>query len=128
MAFDPTEFKSDYPQFASISDNRLKKIYNNEALVMSQKVVMCVPIETTDYWVEIVLAHILTIDDLMITGRVSQSTEGSVSGSFEMPVAFSNAWWNLSIYGQKCFQVINVAGGMIYFPSCDQNYPGQGYI
>lgn len=121
--FDPIQFKIDYPQFAALSDSYLQGVYDNEALILGTKVIGCVSGDANkSYWAQVVLAHILTISGNGVgtgqSGRISQASEGDVSGSFDYPTTLNNEWWAQTVYGQKCWQLINQRGGFTYFPDC----------
>lgn len=128
LPFNPTEFKTDYPQFAALSDTYLTKVYDNEALVLGTKVIGCVTGDSQRaYYADLVLAHILTVSGQGSTGtgqtgRISQASEGDVSGSFDYPTTLDNAWWSQTVYGQKCWQLINQRGGFTYFPDCNNGH------
>ena len=120
-AFDPTQFKLDYPQFATLSDNYLQNVYEFEALTLGDKIIALFNnVDYAYYWSCVVLAHILTLTGnnntgTFQTGRTSQATEGSVSGTFANVDTESADWWNLTAYGQKCWQLVRKRGGATWF-------------
>ncbi len=119
--FNPTQFKIDYPQFATLSDAYLTQVYTYEALDLGSKVIALFrDVNYAYYWSCVVLAHILTLtgndgDGTFQTGRVSSATEGSVSGAFASVDTDSNTWWNSTAYGQKVWQLIRKRGGATYY-------------
>jgi hypothetical protein len=123
--FVPATFKTDYPQFNTLSDPYLTNVFNNEAVVLGRKGISLFDDAGKQlYWAEVVLAHILTISGNGVgsgaTGRIAQAVEGSVQGQFENMGTIGSAWWDLTPYGQKYWQLIKTRGGATYF-SFDEN-------
>lgn len=132
-AFDPTQFKLDYPQFASLGDSYLSNVYEFEALDLGSKVIaLFTNIPHAYYWSCVVLAHILTLTGNGVgtfqTGRTTDATEGSVQGSFENLGTISSTWWDQTAYGQQCWQLIKKRGGATWFSApCYVGYYGYIY-
>jgi len=121
--FEPDKFKELYPQFIEINNQALVMTFNHEAIILGEKVIACVDGEDDKlYWAQVVLAHILTLEVNQQTGRVSQASEGDVSGSFDYLSTTDDKWWAETTYGQKCFKLIQMCGGFIYFPPDDNNF------
>ena len=197
IAFNPVQFKLDYPQFAAFSDNTLTNNFYNQALSLGSKIIglfkpvypsqtwnaatntptlangvsglpyLCSVGGTVNfgagnivfvvnyvvtysngawsnigypkqyYWACVVLAHIMTLYGIQggaggAVGRVSDATEGSVSGSFAFLDTINGTWWNQTPFGAMCWQLLKQRGGATYFAQNNYNgYPvsnvGLGY-
>lgn len=117
------DFLQRYPQFSGVfTPLQIEDAYNFEALVVGSKIIaLFKDVNYQFYWAQVVLAHILTI---MIkgtngsegyTGRIAAATEGSVSVNSESSKGEDEAWWNITPYGQKCWQLIRKRGGATMF-------------
>ena len=119
LVFNPTQFKLDYPEFASIADAKLTNLFNYNAKSFYQWAIQRYSDENEQYyWACLVLAHILTtiygVDGTgaSLVGRISSANEGDVSTSIEFntKVTRTSAWWNQTKYGALCWAIIQQQG------------------
>jgi len=104
--FNPTTFKTDYPQFDQISDDKLTNTFIYEAKIMGQIVSSLFTDDNIQYyWLCVTLAHILTCETLGLTGRLSSVTQGSESANFDMKMPTWSQYWEQTVYGQKIMLV-----------------------
>lgn len=114
IPFDPAQFKIDYPQFANVSDSKLTAMFNTPAKQLGQPVITIVDTdEDRYYWQCVVLAHLLTLEELGLTGTPQSFGQGTDSGSLYINLPQWANWWGQSPYGQQCYQMIYTyqAGG-----------------
>ncbi|APA83225.1 DUF4054 domain-containing protein [Francisella tularensis] len=126
MKFNPVDFKKDYPQFSDLSDNKLKNDFMHGAMVIGS-IVSSIFDNDEDklYWLSIVLAHILTLEDNEVLGRVSSASQGSDSAKFDMNVKKDYEWWATTIYGQRVMQLLETYGcGGLYLSDGEIPYLG----
>jgi hypothetical protein len=112
VIFDPTAFKSAYPQFAAVSDSTLTNYFNLSTLYLSNtdcSIVQDIPRRTTLLW--LLTAHIAYLSGALnpggtpgLVGRVSGATEGSVTISTEMPMTPNSAWFLQTAWGAQYWQ------------------------
>lgn len=122
--FNYANFLLAYPQFVGYSNqSNVTNIYTYEALSNGEKVInLFRDTNYQYYWSCVVLAHILTIYQQGLTGRVSQATEGTVNGSFEKLGNVDSAWWDMTTYGQACWHEIQKRGGATWVSGCGNIY------
>lgn len=84
---------------------------------------------TQYYWSCIILAHILTLMTTRQVGRVSSANEDPVSGVLSYSNSSSAEWWNQTMYGAECWQLVKQRGGATYFSQDTYNgYPVSGFL
>jgi hypothetical protein len=104
VTFVPADFKTEYPEFASVSDARATAMFTlaSQSLLdnTDNSPVMDVDFRTQLFYM--LVAHLLTILGAAPTtptntppGRLSQATEGTVTASFEyiLPAGSAMAPW-----------------------------------
>lgn len=113
VVFDPAAFKLAFPEFANVADARLTMLFTLAASTLLDNTdnspVMALDTRTNLFY--LLVAHLLSIfgtgvstnpDDSTPVGRLSQATEGSVSGSFEYNIPDGSmlaAWYLQTPYG-----------------------------
>jgi hypothetical protein len=112
VVFDPTAFKSAYPQFVAVSDAALTNYFNLATLYLSNadcSIVQDIPRRTTLLW--LLTAHIGYLSGALspdgqpgLVGRISSATEGSVSVTADMPSSPNAAWFNQTAWGAMFWQ------------------------
>jgi hypothetical protein len=126
IPFDYAQFILDYPQFATISESKATNVFNYEACTLGQVVSsLWQDNDTKYYWLCVVLAHLLTCEQLGLTGRLSSVTQGSESASFNKDSPLWSQFWDETVYGQKVFQAMSeyLAGGH-YVSNGEMPYTG----
>lgn len=114
VVFDPSQFKTAFPEFAAVPDARLTLLFNmaTASLIDNTDASIVVDVVQRASMLDLAVAHLLTLFGTTVAGtgnagpsgvvgRLSSATEGSVSSSFEMnvPVSPGSAWWNQTQYG-----------------------------
>lgn len=142
LVINPTQFKADYPQFNTVSDDILTGIFDNEVLTSWFWVVTIFDDETVQlYWAYLILAHILTLQPgsgaggegmIGVTGTLTSASTGTVSSSFN-PLEASNdtiiQWLNMTAYGTRVAMMLLNRGGSTYIPGgvANNQYIYNGY-
>lgn len=67
------------------------------------------------YWAGIVMAHLVTLYNRPVVGRLNNATEGDVSGVFDYKDTLNGTWWNQTTYGARIWQKIKQRGGFTAF-------------
>lgn len=114
IVFDPVQFKLDYPQFSTMSDNKLDNDFKYGASLLGQVVSsIWVEDEPKYYWLCLVLAHILECEANGLTGRVSGVSQRSESVNFDSKAPEWADYWTQTAYGYRIYQLIAeyVSGG-----------------
>lgn len=76
----------------------------------------------------LVLAHILTIMNIGIVGRLNAATQDPITAHFDYKDTINSTWWNQTPYGAQCWQILKQRGGFTYFGQPMFNgYPVGGY-
>lgn len=75
------------------------------------------------YWAGVVMAHILSLYNKPIVGRLNKATEGDVEGEFTYEDTLNSSWWNQTTYGARCYKLMKQRGGFTFFG----NNPYQGF-
>ena len=125
--FNPSQFKSDYPQFDTVSDSKLTNVFNFEACPLDQVVsALFCDDDVKYYWLCVALAHLMTLEQLGLTGRLDSVTQGSESASFQMDMPQWAQYWQQTVYGQKIMQAMEtyLAGGH-YISNGEEPYLGE---
>lgn len=123
IVFDPTQFKLDYPQFVSLTNENLTNLFNYNALKKSGWVDNYLDWADNDkyYWQCVMLAHICTVlygadgSGSQVLGRINSADTGRVSLSFTNMTPLNEFRDELSktVYGQM------ILGMMEQLPICD---------
>lgn len=126
VTFEPTAFKTRYPEFAAVSNDKLNLYFQEAGLYLSNTDSSPVQdVTRRAILLNMLVAHISFIGgDLNAdgqprpVGRVSQAAEGSVSASFEdvMPTPGTGAWFRQSQYGAAFWQATSSLRGFRYVP------------
>ena len=74
------------------------------------------------YWAGVILAHLITLYNRPVVGRLNNATEGDVSGQFDYQSTLNSAWWDQTTYGARCWKLIKQRGGFTAYV----NNPYQG--
>lgn len=113
VAFDPTAFKSRYPEFATVADDTLNAYFAEATLYLDNTDASPISnIVTRGVLLNMLVAHLAQIYSgsngqapSQLVGRISQASEGSVSVTTDaMPNAGSAAWFNQTKYGAQYWQ------------------------
>lgn len=122
IPFNYQQFVIDYPQFGTLSENAVTNTFTYQACVTGQRVSVLFDDDNAKYyWLTIVLAHILTCQQTGLLGAVSGATQGSNTVSFQLPPVGTDAWWNITTYGQSVLQVIKTYGTQFGYVSDGQS-------
>ncbi|AXH73697.1 MAG: protein of unknown function DUF4054 [Caudoviricetes sp.] len=129
LPFDPDAFKLRYPQFSSYENQELIDIFDNEVIAVFGNILkFFIKTERQLYWGQIMLAHILTLQQgtlrggTGITGIVNSASQGSVSSGWGSDISMgSMQWWQLTAYGQRVWVLIKMRGGATYVPGASTN-------
>ncbi len=126
--FNPTVFKTRYPEFAAVSNDVLTALFSEAGFYLNNT--DCSPVSDLTrrgVLLNMLTAHIGFLGGLLSAdgqsrpvGRVSAAAEGSVSASFEYisPAApGSGPWFNQSQYGAAFWQATTSLRGMRYVPA-----------
>ncbi len=76
------------------------------------------------YWAGVILAHVVSLYNRPVVGRLSSATEGDVTGGFDYLGTQNNQWWNQTTYGARIWQLLKLRGGFTAYP----NNPYQGFV
>ena len=124
VVFNPTAFKSRYPEFAAVADATLSACFVEAGIYLSNKDNSPVQdVTRRALMLNMLTAHIAYIGGMLSAdgmprpvGRVSQATEGSVSASFEgvPPTPGTGAWFQQSQYGAAFWQATSCLRGFRY--------------
>jgi hypothetical protein len=107
MIFNYANFIADYPQFSTFSQSYVENEFKFGAIPMGQVVGGLFQEDDAKlYWYQVVLAHILTLQQNGLTGRVSQAGQGSESVSLDMNAPQWSSYWIQTTYGQKVYQMM----------------------
>lgn len=124
VVFDPSCFRTDYPEFAAINGNVLGRYFKEATLYLSNEDNSPV----CNVCKRAILLNMLTAHCAYLAGalsadgrpppvgRVSQAAEGSVSATLEYvaPTPGSGAWFNQTSYGAAFWQATRSLRGMRY--------------
>jgi hypothetical protein len=118
--FDPVAFKLKYTQFANIPDATLTMLWDGVVPFAMPIIGLLKVIHQTPYW-DLAEAHVAEIFETGLNGRVSNATEGSVSGQTVFnDTEDQQTWWNKTAWGQQVWQVFRtyeqMKGGARYIP------------
>ena len=126
VIFDPTAFKSRYPEFSAVSNAALQAYFTEACLYLSNMDNSPVQdIARRTLLLNMLTAHIAYVGGALSTdgqarpvGRVSSASEGSVSAAFEDTPATpgSGAWFRQSQYGASFWQATTALRGFRYIP------------
>ena len=131
QTFNPTQFKSDYPAFNSLSDGYLTGMWDNEVLSTGRVIwgLFCPNSDQEYYWATKVLAHCLYLTNgqngfqqgIGKSGFTSGATEKDVAGTFQLEMSADSKYWDQSPYGIACYNLLRQRGGCTYFPQGSYN-------
>lgn len=126
VQFNPSVFKSYYPEFSSASDQALTACFQQAMLYLSNTDASIVQnIQTRAMLFDFLTAHIAILRGLLsadgqarAVGRVSQATEGSVTAGLDYSAATpgTGAWFNQTQYGAMYWQAMAPFRGFHYYP------------
>lgn len=68
------------------------------------------------YWASVILAHIVSLYNRPVVGRLDEAKEGDVSGNFNYQDTLSSAWWNQTTYGARIWKLLSQRGGFTAYP------------
>lgn len=112
FAFDPTEFKQLYPQFASYTDDQLNWFFEMvENDVLDNSETACISLSTRRKLFYLLVAHKAELQNRInsgntgLVGRINSATEGSVSigtDYLSSPTALAQ-WLNQTPYGAEYY-------------------------
>ena len=129
VTFDPTAFKTRYPEFAAVGNPVLAEYFTEATIYLNNgddsKVT---DLAVRGILLNMLVAHITklnsgangeTSSDLV--GRISQASEGSVSVSADMgPPSGSAAWFLQTKYGAAFWQASLPFRTFSYVPGCSR--------
>lgn len=126
ITFDPTQFKIDFPEFANISDAKLTNDFTYGAGNIGQIVsTMFKDDETKYYWLCMVLAHMLSIQQQGLTGIANKAKQGSEEVGFAQSMNKSVDYWGMTPYGWQVWLVIQeYAAGLHPVNTFEPGYTG----
>jgi Protein of unknown function (DUF4054) len=114
VVFDPTDFQTRYPAFATVSDAALQQNFNQATLMLENSCCSIVKdAPTREILLNLATAHITALLNGVngqppqgIVGRVSSAQEGSVSVQAEMLTqSMSAAYWMQTPWGAAFWQM-----------------------
>jgi hypothetical protein len=116
--FDPTQYKLDYTQFSTLSDNYLTNTYNYVAKPFYQFIFdYFTDVNQQYYWSEIVLSHVLTLinptNSNLITavGKLKETDTGDISVTLEsLNGGYGSDWWCQTRYGAQVWALFQQNG------------------
>ena len=124
VVFDPSCFRTDYPEFVDINGNVLGRYFKEATLYLSNEDNSPVPcVKRRAILLNMLTAHCAYLAGTLssdgkppLVGRVSQASEGSVSATLEYisPTPGSGAWFNQTSYGAAFWQATKSLRGMRY--------------
>jgi Protein of unknown function (DUF4054) len=116
VVFNPTIFLARYPEFSSISTNTLSAYFNEACLYCDNSDVSIIRnINERTLLLNMLVAHIAFLTGRPV-GRLTNASEGSVSGIFEMKTPGTTDWFNQSQYGAAFIQATKKYRSMRYIP------------
>lgn len=128
VTFNPTAFKTRYPEFAAVTDPMLQLYFDEATLYLSNGDGSPVGnLTKRAILLNMLTAHVAMLGGALSAdgmprpvGRVSQASEGSVSASFEdvAPTPGSGAWFRQTQYGAAFWQATTSLRGFRYIPQC----------
>lgn len=127
QAFDPLQYKLDYPQFANISDIKLTQEYNYNASARFQFVFdYFMDANQQYYWSCIVLSHILILaygidgtGSSGLIGRIASASEFDVSTTTDYAMRDNGSnWWNQTQYGASIWSLFQQHTNMQWVSGC----------
>ena len=120
VVFSVSDFRDQYPEFtfnAGFSDAMLGGCFTRSTLILSNTDASPV----SDLSIRALLLYLLTAHVATLwqrgsgsVGRVASATEGSVSASFDMPMAMNGAWFAQTQYGASFWAATVNLRGMRY--------------
>jgi hypothetical protein len=117
VVFNPTAFRTRYPEFAAVTDPVLQSYFTEACLYLSNSDNSAVQdIARRTLYLNMIVAHIaaLAARGAGIVGRTSQASEGSVSVSTEYITPGSGAWFAQTQYGAAFWQATTSLRGFRY--------------
>ena len=116
VVFDPAQFVTAFPAFAFLPVPVLTANFNTACLYLNNTLCSIVCDEPTRAnLLNLITAHVTALLNGVngqppsgVVGRVSQATQGSVSGTFEYSteVTDSQAWWIQTPWGAAAWQAL----------------------
>jgi hypothetical protein len=67
------------------------------------------------YWAGMVMAHLVSLYNRPVVGRLNNATEGDVSGQFTYQDTNGSKWWNQTTYGARIWERVEQRGGFTSF-------------
>lgn len=124
VTFDPTAFKTRYPEFASVADSLLQECFADACMYLSNGDGSPVQdLARRARLLNMLTAHVAFLGGALSVdgqpkpvGRISQAAEGSVSASFEYLAPGSAAWFVQTPYGAAFWQATTSLRGFRYRP------------
>jgi hypothetical protein len=123
VVFNPTTFKTRYPEFAAVSDSLLSAYFTEAGLYLSNKDNSPVKdVGRRELYLNMLTAHVATLGGALSAdglprpvGRISSASEGSVSVSFDATLTPGSAdWFKQTQYGAAFWQATLSLRGFRY--------------
>jgi hypothetical protein len=122
VSFNPTAFKTRYPEFTTVADGTLGACFDEATLYLSNTDASPVQdIARRTIYLSMLTAHIAFIGGTLNpggipnpVGRVSTAGEGSVSANLEYSTPGSQAWFVQTQYGAAFWQATSSLRGFRY--------------
>lgn len=67
------------------------------------------------YWAGVIMAHLISLYNNPIVGRLSNATEDPITSGFQYQDTINSAWWNQTTYGARVWKLIKQRGGFTTF-------------
>lgn len=107
MELDIPAFREKYPQFDKIDDITLETLWETQRL-LSAKLMSIIKKVREQHWRFLVLAHLCQLSLNNTVGRLSQTSQGSVSVIMQYDGTYQ--FWNQTIYGSQIATVYKMVG------------------
>lgn len=125
VTFDPTSFKSRYPEFSTLTDPVLSAYFSEATLYLNNTDSSPImDVGQRAVLLNMIVAHIAALNSGTngnaapeTVGRIDQATEGSVSVHLDMGTTTNaEAWWKQTKYGAAYWAASRSYRSMRYYP------------